>query len=54
MACEDADLDPVKWSRMMGHDAPTLAAEVYNRGHEGRRRLLEGMRLVEQELGELT
>jgi len=54
VACEEADLDPVKWSRMMGHNAPTLAASVYNRGHHGRRRLLEGMRLVDVELGELT
>ncbi len=52
-ACEDAGLDPVQWSRMMGHTAPTLAAAVYNRGHRGRRLLLEGMRRVHAELGEI-
>ena len=53
-ACEDAGLDPVQWSRMMGHNAPTLAAAVYNRGHEARKLLLEGIKKVEAELGELT
>ena len=53
-ACEDAGLDPVQWSRMMGHSAPTLASAVYNRGHEGRVRLLNGIRKVDAELGELA
>ncbi|CCQ73930.1 tyrosine-type recombinase/integrase [Magnetospira sp. QH-2] len=53
-ACEDAGLDPVQWSRMMGHTAPTLAAAVYNRGHKGRKMLLEGIKRVEAEIGELS
>lgn len=53
-ACEDAGLDPVQWSRLMGHTAPTLAAAVYNRGHKGRKRLLAGIRKVHEELGELS
>lgn len=53
-ACEDAGLDPVQWSRLMGHTAPTLAAAVYNRGHKARKRLLLGITKVHAELGELA
>ncbi len=53
-ACEDAGLDPVQWSRMMGQSAPTLAAAIYNRGHKGRKRLLSGIKDIHEELGELT
>ncbi|WP_417820753.1 tyrosine-type recombinase/integrase [Terasakiella sp.] len=53
-ACEDVGMDPVQWSRMMGHSAPTLAASVYNKGHKARKRLLTGIKEVHEELGELT
>ena len=54
VACEDAGLDPVLVSRLMGHEAPTLAAAVYNKGHVARARMLKGIQQTDKVLGELA
>ncbi len=53
-ACYDAGLDDSPIARLMGHEAPTLHDGTYNKYHEARKRVLADMRLVYEELGELT
>ncbi|WP_319530792.1 tyrosine-type recombinase/integrase [uncultured Cohaesibacter sp.] len=52
-ACEDAGIDEIVWDTLMGHASGRLAKKVYNRRHDPRKRTLEAMRLVWQELGEV-
>ncbi|MBO0333498.1 tyrosine-type recombinase/integrase [Sneathiella sp. CAU 1612] len=54
IACEKAGTNPIHWARLMGHSLPTLASSVYNRGYQDEDRILEYIKKIDPELGELS